>query len=190
MNWATSPLYPQFTRVFVLCTGRCGSKTLAAALKHVEGGWTVGHETNINRYRDRLDYPANHIEIDNRLAWFLGTMWHLYDPRRTLYVHLRRNPDQVARSYADRVGISKGLMRAFASGVILTRLNPSKIGDASRLMVDTIEDNIDMFLSDKPFTVSLELEHIDVTFPILWQALCQDPARLPIALKEFETVRR
>ena len=56
--------------VFVLCTGRCGSVTLYKICKHIQN-FTSGHES-----RKKLDfkYQENHIEIDNRLSWFLGRL--------------------------------------------------------------------------------------------------------------------
>lgn len=84
-------------RVFVLCTGRSGSTTLAKSLSHASNV-TVGHESRNHLIDGRLDYPDDHIEIDSRLAWFLGPLDERFPD--ALYVHLRRNPDAVAETYA------------------------------------------------------------------------------------------
>lgn len=64
-----------FSNVFVLCTGRCGSTTLfAQACQHIEN-YTASHESKIFLLGDkRLEYSQNHIEVDNRLSWFLGSL--------------------------------------------------------------------------------------------------------------------
>lgn len=63
--------------IFVLCTGRSGSKTFIKACNHITN-YTCGHESRAKRAklesRLNLDYPPNHIEADNRLSWFLGRL--------------------------------------------------------------------------------------------------------------------
>ena len=60
------------TRVFVLCTGRCGSTTFARAAAHATN-FTAKHESRTYKLgAQRLAYPDNHIEVDNRLAWWRG----------------------------------------------------------------------------------------------------------------------
>lgn len=89
--------------VFVLSTGRCGSLTFAKACEHFTN-FSAGHETlavDVIGPR-RLEYPENHIESDNRLTWFLGQLATRYDDETTLYVHLQRDPEAVARSYLRR----------------------------------------------------------------------------------------
>src|SRR6478752_1534731 len=86
--------------VFILSTGRCGSTTLSRAFAHATN-FTSGHETLSHVPRARLDYPANHIESDNRLAFFLGALHEKYGDDAH-WVHLTRDPDRVAGSYANR----------------------------------------------------------------------------------------
>jgi hypothetical protein len=81
--------------IFVLCTGRCGSMTMAEACKHATN-YTAAHESPLLRYG--LVYPDNHIEVNNRLTWFMGLLDKLYPAAR--YVHLTRDPDAVAISHA------------------------------------------------------------------------------------------
>jgi hypothetical protein len=64
--------------VFVLCTGRSGSLTYIRACSHITN-YTAGHETGSRKLGDdRFSYPDNHIEADNRLSWFPGTLEELY----------------------------------------------------------------------------------------------------------------
>ena len=76
-----------FSNVFVLCTGRCGSTTFVQACQHIEN-YTASHESKISLLGDqRLEYSQNHIEVDNRLSWFLGSLDKKYGDN-AFYVHL------------------------------------------------------------------------------------------------------
>jgi len=81
--------------IFVLCTGRCGSMTMARACQHATN-YTAAHESWV--LRNDLAYPDNHIEVNNRLTWFLGLMDAKFPDAR--YVHLTRDPEAVAISHA------------------------------------------------------------------------------------------
>ena len=60
--------------IFVLNTGRCGSTTFIKACQHIRN-YTALHESRANRIAEqRLAYPRDHIEADNRLSWFLGRL--------------------------------------------------------------------------------------------------------------------
>lgn len=89
--------YSRRMRVFVLCTGRSGSTTLAQALSHATN-MTVGQETRNHLIEGRLAYPDNHIEVDPRLVFFLGPLSEQYPEAR--WIHLKRSPEDVAKSYA------------------------------------------------------------------------------------------
>lgn len=179
-------------RVFVLNTGRCGSHTFAAACAHADN-FTAGHETRAHLYGDaRLDYPEQHIEADNRLAWFLGRLHQRFPDAR--YVHLTRDPNKVARSYLNRwvehppsweagktaqlrmrLGLGgRGLRGRITTGYaysIIMRREPWP--DDERLAVcrdyvDTVTANIVEFLRDKRhMTVRIESGADD--FAEFWQ---------------------
>lgn len=60
--------------IFVLNTGRCGSTTFIQACTHIEN-YSCAHESNISSLgKERLNYPEDHIEADNRLSWLLGRL--------------------------------------------------------------------------------------------------------------------
>jgi hypothetical protein len=63
--------------------------------------YTAGHETRSDVVDGRLDYPDAHIEADNRLAWFLGSLDRHYGDE-PCYVHLSRDPADVAASFVRR----------------------------------------------------------------------------------------
>lgn len=170
-------------RVFVLNTGRCGSVTLSRALAHLEN-YTVGHETRMGEVgAKRLDYPEHHVEIDNRLAWFLGGLDQRYGGG-PLYVHLRRDPEAVARSFAKRR--DRGIMRAFADGVVFPPADPQQTLEAARMYVATVTENIESFLRDKPERMTVHLAEHQTWFPALWARL-GGRGDMSAALREFDT---
>lgn len=156
------------TNVFVLCTGRCGSMTLARAFGHMTN-WTSGHETRTGDWQHRFDYPANHIEVDHRLTWFLGTLDRLFDHETTLWVHLTRNPDLVAASWAARD--RPGSQRVTWTDVALFRVARPDPQATARLMVDTVTDNIRLFLRGKPHTLHIPIEDPHAPFDQLWETV-------------------
>lgn len=146
-------------RVFVLSTGRCGSTTLATALSHTTN-FTCAHESRSSRAQNRLDYPDNHIEVDNRLSWFLGPLYRHYP--KDFYVWLRRDREAVVRSYMKRFGTRAGIMPAFAQGIIQGSRPVSETykRTATELYVDTVEDNIATFLS----CTGVRQTHVDMDY--------------------------
>lgn len=165
------------TNVFVLCTERSGSHTLAAACGHITN-YTSGHETRNHRVDHRLDYPDGHIEVDNRLAWFLGSLdWRYGDD--PVYVHLRRDPEAIASSCTHRFYNGAGLMNAWSAGIIRRKHQPDP-GDRmrfARAFVTTVNDNIDAFLADKTKVVRLWIEHPHDAFDQLWHMIGADGDR-------------
>jgi len=155
--------------VFVLCTGRNGSMSLVEACKHMTN-YSSGHETQSHRFGNaRLDYPAVHIEADNRLSWFLGRLDERYG-NSAAYVHLLRDEEATARSYLRRW--ESGIMLAYHGGM-LQRLDDSKLTDADRLEVcvdycQTVNSNIRHFLRDKPRRMVFRLENATEDFDDLW----------------------
>lgn len=158
--------------VFVLCTGRCGSLTLARALGHITN-WTSGHESRAHLLKGRLDYPDRHIEVDNRLAWFLGGLATRYDDDHTLYVHLRRDPAAVAESYSHRFYVRAGIMHAFGAGIIRGRRHvpaPDR-PQAARMYVDAVEENLAEFLAHRRHTMTMRIEQPHEPLDALWRRI-------------------
>ena len=152
--------------VFVLCTGRCGSTTFARACSRLEG-WTAGHETRTHLVGpDRLAYPDGHIEADNRLSWFLGRLTETWGDRAA-YVHLTRDREEVARSYAARAG--QGIVRAYRGDILLNltaRQPDMPILDVCLDYVDTVTANIENFLQHRRHVLPVRLETIRDDFEI------------------------
>lgn len=161
-------------RVFVLTTGRSGSQTFAAACRHI-GNYTCGHESRAH-YTDerRFDYPDGHIEVDNRLAWFLGELANL-PAESTFFVHLVRDEEKVARSYLRRSQskqLRSNLLDAFAHGILIRRkeLSDKAMLRCARLMVRTINCNIAAFLRTRR-SVVVPLEAPDEGFGRFWSEI-------------------
>nr|WP_138976340.1 hypothetical protein [Microbulbifer agarilyticus] len=152
-------------RIFVLTTGRSGSTTFAEACTHIDG-MTCGHEIHEGKIQGRLEYPDNHIESDNRLVWFLGTLDQMYDDEDTFYVHLTRDPEKIARSYRDRWQGVICIARHFYHGILMCRKKPDMETalDACRLMVDTVQDNVAFFLRNRDNWVTVRMEHLEEDF--------------------------
>ncbi len=136
--------------VFVLGTGRCGSVTFARACGHFTN-FTSGHESRAREIGDeRLAYPPDHIEVDNRLSWFLGPLGARFDGETTLYVHLLRDHDAVVDSFVKRWDspFRASIIRAFAHGII-TRTSDWTDDEIRRVCatyVSTVNDNIREFV--------------------------------------------
>ncbi len=160
-------LAPQSDRpetIFVLCTGRCGSTTLARACGHFDN-WSSAQESRTHLTGDaRLEFPPRHIEIDNRLSWFLGRLERDWGDRAG-YVHLTRDAEAVARSFAGRA--NQGILRAYRTDILMgapRRAADTPLIDQCRDYVDTVTANIAGFLRHRRHVMAMRLETIDSDF--------------------------
>ena len=154
-------------RVFVLNTGRCGSYTLYKACGHIDN-YTCGHESNWGQVNNRPIYRNNHIEIDNRLVWYLGRLDKLYDKNATIYIHLKRNVKDTANSLAKRTDY--GIIKAYTEG-IATMEEGTDPYHAAMDYILTVRHNIDYFLKDKPNKLTINLENFEADFLNFWQLI-------------------
>lgn len=166
-------------RVFVLNSGRCGSTTFARACQVSITNYTAGHETRSHiADSTRLDYPDRHIEADNRLSFFLAGLAVRY-PADVFYVHLKREPEAVARSLVARWPRRDRSFRKMAKMAVRALVRPDQTPysagvnmtgswgngilmrgpdwndetvrlEACRLFVATTNENISHFLRAKP----------------------------------------
>ena len=158
-------------RVFVLCTGRCGSTTFGAAVAHCTN-YTSGQETQNHLIGPaRHQFPDQHIENDNRLSWTLGMLDQTYGDA-PFYIHLLRDPETVAQSFTSRH--KYGLMKAWREGILSkhhTRNPNAPTLDVARELVSTITSNIQAFLKDKSKTLTVRVETVTRDFPAFWHAI-------------------
>lgn len=169
--------------IFVLSTGRCGSVTFSRACSHITN-YTVAHESQARILGDaHFHYPGNHIEIDNRLSWFLGRLDDVYG-MDAIYVHLKRDDRATAKSYAKRFG--SGIIRGYAKGMMMGK-HPKSV--AMELCLDyckTVNSNIACFLKDKPRKMNFQLEEAKTHFPQFWEMIGAE-GDYETALLEWET---
>ena len=149
--------------VFILCTGRCGSTNFIRACEHLSN-FTAGHETQASVVgSQRLCYPNSHIEADNRLSWLLGRLDNQYGDG-AYYVHLRRDPEEVARSVNMRWSSTRSIIKAYGDGILMGPHDEGSL-DLCRDYVATVTANIDHFLRDKSHTMTVRIEEIQDNFP-------------------------
>lgn len=152
--------------IFVLSTGRCGSLTFTRACSHISN-FSAAHESQSRILGEaHFHYPPNHIEVDNRLSWFLGRLDKIYG-QDAYYVHLLRNEEKVAESYKNRFG--SGIIRGYAKGIMMGH-HPKAV--AKELCLDyckTVNANIELFLKDKSHQMNFELENAKSHFTEFWK---------------------
>ena len=169
--------------VFVLCAGRCGSMTFTRACEHMSN-YSVSHESRVSKYGDdRVDYPLYHIEVDNRLSWFLGRLDNKYRDD-AVYVHLTRDPQKIAESYNRRWVYPGTIVRAFSNGILMSKelsINPCVD------YVRTVSENITHFLRNKTQVFHINIDSPESSFSEFWKYIKAE-GDLDLALEEFKTL--
>jgi hypothetical protein len=173
--------------VFVLTTGRTGSTTLTKACSFIEN-YSSAHESRCDKIgEERLNYPENHIEIDNRLSFYLGSLDKKYGDN-AVYVHLIRNEMDVANSYNKRWYFKyHSIMRAFTNYIKYLNcetLSPEQLIELSIEYVNITNDNIRLFLKDKTKTCQIRMENFHEDFKTFWN-LINANGNLESALEEL-----
>ncbi len=142
--------------------------------------YTVAHESHrANRVAQgqlayaSLKYPPNHIEVDNRLSWFLGTLDKEYGDT-AFYVHLIRDQHEVAKSLAHRSIDS--IVFSYAWGPLQYGRHTFALSDEFKLQASMqywrrVNDNIELFLRDKTQKLTIWLADIQEVFPRFWEAI-------------------
>jgi hypothetical protein len=130
----------------------------------------------------RLAYPPNHIEADNRLSWILGRLDREFNDG-AFYVHLARNQQQTSASFAGRQNF--GIMQAYKEGILLGGEEGQSTLDIAADYIDTVESNITMFLKDKNNKMEFCLESAKADFSTFWKRIGAD-GNLEEALKEWD----
>lgn len=168
--------------IFILNTGRCGSMTFIKACEHITN-FSSAHESRCDQLGDaRLAYPDNHIEADNRLSWFLGKLDKQYGDN-AIYVHLKRNNNDTATSYAKRL-FPGGIIPAYRKGILQHLPDDTPDLSVSLDYCDTVNSNIELFLKDKTRKLEFNLENAKQDFKKFW-AFIDAEGDLDSALAEF-----
>jgi hypothetical protein len=131
---------------------------------------------------ERIAFPDQHIEIDNRLSWFLGRLERRFG-NSARYVHLLRDPEEVALSYNQRWLNPNSLISAYRRGILTfsPQLEPISV---SRDLVTTINENIEVFLSSKKYTMTFRLENARQDWSKFWDWIGAEGS-LPVSLDEW-----
>lgn len=165
--------------------------TFARASGYAEN-YTAAHESRTHLYgQARFDFPDNHIEADNRLAWLLGSL-HEHQGADTRYVHLVRDEQATVESFVKRwtgdppepSGPSplararrrwqsrhpgSSIVTSFAYGILI-RGQPWGVEqreEIARFYVRSVNANIRHFLRDKP-SMTVCLENAEDDFVAFW----------------------
>ena len=177
--------------VFVLNTGRCGSLTFARACSHITN-FTSAHESRSRlKGPEHYDYPDHHIEVDTRLSWFLGPLDAKFGDQ-AVYVHLLRNPEAVAQSFAKRYDVESSIIWSYRNVILMDYNIDAEDRDAEDRMaychdyIATITQNIALFLKDKTAPIVINIEAPEKGFRALWTRIGAEGA-LEAALEEFHT---
>ena len=167
-------------RVFIFGTGRCGTVSIAAALKHATN-YTVEHEG----YSPDWQYPDHHIEVNPQLRAVVGG-WPMEDYRNDMFVWLQRDREKVADSYRRLDG---GMWLDYWWEICPTVRPRSDIA-AARIAVEWIEKQcFDAFRSRaQTQRVILGIDRIKNKdeFPALWSRIGAI-GELAAALRVFDT---
>ncbi len=176
-------------RVFVLCTGRNGSLSLYHACQHMTN-YTCSHESEKSALGEkRFAFPENHIEVDNRLSWFTGTLEKKFGDE-AVYVHLKRDKAKTARSFTKRFGFVGSILTAFTEGIKQRRVEELSQQERYQIAVDyidTVTDNVEFFLQNKTRKMEFHLEHYQEGFKQFWE-LIGAQGDYDQALSEFSKV--
>lgn len=154
---------------------------MIAACQHITN-FSAGHETRSTKIGDeRLSFPTHHIEADNRLSWFLGRLEAVYGDN-AIYIHLLRDQQAVARSFANRFGT--GIIRAYDKGLLMRGDQKREPIDVCKDYCKTVNENIALFLKNKTHQMRFTLENAEQDFPEFWKRI-DAQGNLEAALDEF-----
>jgi len=146
--------------VFVLCAGRVASTAFSEACQYATN-YTAAHESNVGKMScARVEYPENHIEIDNRLVWFLPLLEEKYGDN-AIYVYLKRDKDLIARSYEERWYLTISIVKAYGYGILMfPRIKKKERYAVCRDYVELSDKLIESFLARQKKVVDVDLGKI------------------------------
>lgn len=148
--------------IFIISPGRTATYAMSKAFSNVSD-YTCAHESRVGFFNDqRINYPDNHIELDNRLSFYLPQLTRKYSKKNSLLVIVNRDRNSIAKSYNKRWR-KINIMKAFSQGIHMNDLQSNNI-DVCLAYVNYIYETIDYF---KPqWDNVLEIEFSDLNFGI------------------------
>ena len=158
-------------KVIVLCSGRTGSFTLYRSCQHISN-FAVGHESQVDLSgAKRFHFPDQHIEIDNRLVWQLGSL-DQYIGNQSFYVHLTRERSAVKQSFINRLYQPKSIFYSYCEAIKKStpeNLSSDEIARLADDFLDSIDTNIQYFLKDKTHQMEFQVENYQQDFARFWE---------------------
>ena len=141
--------------IFLLSPGRTATVTFANAFKCIEG-YTSSHESQVTLLgQQRITYPQNHFESDNRLTWFLPRLTEKYADEGILVI-VKRDRLDIAKSY-NRRWYKINIMRAYSQGILLRNLEGNNL-DVCVDYVNNVYEQIDFAVPKWKTVIELDLE--------------------------------
>lgn len=143
--------------VFFISPGRTATTTFANAFQCIEG-YTSLHESQVQRLgEDRIAYPENHLEFDNRLVFFLADLTQKYATSGGVLVIVHRDHHLVAKSYNQRWS-KINIMKAWSQGVHLRDLSQNTF-DVALDFVKYCYRQLDYFKPEWQHVVEIDLNN-------------------------------
>jgi len=151
--------------IFILSSGRTASTTFTKACSYISN-YSSAHESRVGCSSScRVDFPENHIEIDNRLTWFLSQLNCKYQDD-AYYVHLIRDKEAIAKSYLERWHLNESIVKAYGHGVLMKpNIHVKDRFSICLDYVDYVEDTITNFLRDKSKVMTVNVFELKDKFP-------------------------
>lgn len=185
-----------YRKVFVVGTGRCGTTSFYNACKHI-----TNYSCSQEKFTRNPGYvkmiPDNHIAIDNRLSFHLGSLLEYFGNRRFYFVWLRRNRKATAESFAKRFANPHGIMAAHYRSIMQRyKTDPYKLDYKAKLeiandYIEMVDNNIKLFMTcvinnfnEDNFQV-IEIENIKLEFAEFWKNI-EAKGAMNIAMREFD----
>lgn len=169
--------------IFILNSGRCGSTTFIKACQHITN-YSSAHESLIHKTgAERLNYPAVHIEADNRLSWLLGRLDDKYGAD-AFYVHLKRDQQQTIESFSKRIDF--GILKAYEQGILMHEEHLEAAHTIAQDYIKTVDSNIRLFLKDKSQKLTVSLDTVTADFTHFWNEI-NAQGDCNAALQEWDT---
>ncbi len=150
--------------VFIICAGRTASTTFTHACSHIKN-FTSAHESRVAFLgSERVAYPNNHIEIDNRLAWFLPHLEKAYGDEG-YYLYLTRDHEKIAKSYLERWHLKESIVKAYGHGILMKEtIRADERYDICLDYVQTVDLAITSFLKNKPNVMRIDVSELNERF--------------------------
>lgn len=170
--------------VFILCAGRTASTSFYNACSHISN-YSCAHESTAQLLgKDKISYPENHIEIDNRLAWFTAQLDNNYGDN-SYYVYLTRDKQQIAKSYLERWHLNESIVKAYGHGVLMKpKITKEERFDICLDYVDHVDKTIIYFLENKKNVMVIDVSDLKEKFTHFFNWI-EGKGNISCCLEEF-----